>query len=190
MTNIGIEDQISYSEVRLKLKDPPPRKIRMIYSLNGDPVCNWNCLHDVLLIKSGEMSWYIDLTFEQFGLERTFWKGEEYYSKYADSFKAMREPGANRRDRPKDERGQQEDEAERLLNEAIYEWAEKNVSLQELVEMDEKSFQEHKSSLLRAMDEAVKAFTRDRIGTWAAWHFRIQMMGTPDEVDEVQQHEK
>ena len=173
----------------MKLKYPPPRKITVITGFGGKPERNWEYTHDILLIMSNmsKTGWYIDLTSEQFGLPRTFWPVLEYHKAYVqDGTWSFVEPGANWNNRVNGDRGELEDKAGELLNEAINNQVKENIPLHELVKIDnEASFQGHKRSLLNAMDQTVKAFVREI--TWLDWNFKKQMTGSSSE---MQQDEK
>jgi len=154
--------EITYCEMRLELKAPPPRITTVVYGGRRDRI--WPSLHDVLRVehKKSGMAWYIDLTFEQFGLERTFWPVMDFYEKYLKASTILPD-GSNRKlhDDAKDW-GPLKKEAENRQNAAINEWVRINgKKLEEIVELPEEDFRRYESSLLRAMNQEVNRFVRE-----------------------------
>jgi hypothetical protein len=166
LTIIGIESEIVCTEFRAILKDSPPRTTTLASAPDvanyGRVVreSNWPCNHDVLHVMSvrNNMSWYIDLTFEQYGFERVFHGAQDYQDKYVKSA-FVREPNANRNDLSKMNWGPLLDEAEKQLNIAINKWVEVSKNTLATLMEHEEVFEEHKGNLLEAMDKALRAYT-------------------------------
>ncbi|CAA9963941.1 zf-MYND domain containing protein [Pyrenophora teres f. maculata] len=148
-----------------------PRKISY-NSPHGGSDHNWpNYFHEALRITSSrsKKQWVIDISGAQYGITRVFWTWGAYVDAYNVNVKKIMALGFNKAmikdlsdisGNPSMSYGVVGVVAEHM-NEASKKWAiEHNISLSDLLTMEEEEFRQAKDKLLQNMSDAVRGFLK------------------------------
>ena len=163
---IGLDVEVE--EVSVRLGDI--HRAVIFESPPDPPAMNWpNCFHEILRVKSTKTKkqWVVDVTGEQYGISNALWAWDDFEKAHMAKTITRHPFGWNRAlasagTKAPDHLGlwlKIGSMATEHLNAAIKTWTDRSeLSVAEIITLNEEGYKESKDSLLEAVDSAIRSF--------------------------------